>query len=708
MPPRLAGLIASVALLFAVRPVSAQHRSGSSTRTQEPARTLRPQQAAAKATERRVALVIGNGAYAEGALRNPPNDARAMGEALRTLGFEVEVITDASRKRMLDAVREFGRKLTAGGVGLFYYAGHGMQVKGANYLIPVGVDIATEEDVQSEALDANTVLSRMDAAKNQANLVILDACRNNPFARSFRSGTRGLAQMEAPSGTFVAFATAPGSTASDGDGQNGLYTQHLLQSMKVPGLSVEDVFKRVRISVKQASRDQQVPWDSSSLTGEFFFKPGSPQDAAIEPAPVPAPVAVTRSLEGWIQWQTEFDAEIASLRTTLADPKATLDGKLKALLEAQGRWTENNPYSEKDDEHRAWLLEQVRPLALEDSKARFAKARSSFNAEGLLAWGTAEARHLGPLLTQDPKAKSWVQFLGSPALALGREPLVAPGTLNALPPIEQVLTKHIQAMGGVEALNQVRTFRVIERNIKPGSPKMTTFNLREWCAPNAIRTEIQFATDYGNDSKRQAIFGTTVLSNRMILASKEGQDWLARGNEGYTDDKFKPLELTTPTVQEKMLLKSLTDAGPPTYNWEGVLPRMLLEGASSGWQLIEEPFGDTRTPCYKIQYSPKPGMPGAVLSYWLDKNSYLIVAEQNEMSSPGVSGVTMTQKRYGKWLPVGGILLPHERTDILRRQGKESSNPHSLSYAVNLDLPDERFDLSKGFGPSPSALFEKP
>ena len=193
----------------------------------------------------------------------------------------------------------------------------------------------------------------------------------------------------------------------------------------------------------------------------------------------------------------------------------------------------------------------------------------------------------------------------------------------------------------------------------------------------------------------------------MILASKEGQEWLAKGNEGYTDDKFKPLGLTTPTVQEKMLVKSLTDAGPPTYSWEGLLPRMLLEGAFSGWQLIEEPFGDTRTPCYKIQYSPKPGMPGAVLSYWLDKKSYLIVAEQSEMSSPGVSGVTMTQKRYGKWLPVGGILLPHERTDILRRQGKESSNPHSLSYAVNFDLPDERFDLSKGFGPSPSALFGK-
>lgn len=238
------------------------------------ARSPRPQQDMPSASERRVALVIGNGAYKDSPLKNPANDARAMGAALKGLGFEVDMVVNAGRKEMLAAVRTFGQKLTGGGVGLFYYAGHGIAVKGTNYLIPVGVEISSEDDVATEALDANTVLSRMDAAKNRVNLVILDACRNNPFARSFRSGNRGLAQMEAPSGSFVAFATAPGSTAADGDGQNGLYTQHLLRALKEPGLKVEEVFKKVRVSVKQASSDAQVPWDSSSLTGEFFFRAG--------------------------------------------------------------------------------------------------------------------------------------------------------------------------------------------------------------------------------------------------------------------------------------------------------------------------------------------------------------------------------------------------------------------------------------------------
>jgi TPR repeat protein len=250
-------------------------------------RTLRPQQAQVLSVgqEARVALVIGNGAYKDSPLKNPPNDARAVAAALKELGFKVDLVLDGGRKRMLEAVRLFGQKLTEGGIGLFYYAGHGMQVKGANYLIPVGADIATEEDVTTEALDANTVLARMDSAKNRVNLVILDACRNNPFARSFRSASGGLAQMEAPSGTFVAFATAPGSTASDGDGRNGLYTQHLLRAMKEPGLKVEEVFKQVRVGVKRASHDAQVPWDSSSLTGEFYFRGGGS-------APAPAPIVL--------------------------------------------------------------------------------------------------------------------------------------------------------------------------------------------------------------------------------------------------------------------------------------------------------------------------------------------------------------------------------------------------------------------------------
>jgi uncharacterized caspase-like protein len=169
-----------------------------------------------------------------------------------------------------------------GGIGLFYYAGHGMQVKGRNYLIPIDADIQTEDEIAFNAVDANLVLEKMDAANNGLNVVILDACRNNPFARSFRSAAQGLAQMDAPSGTLIAFATAPGSVASDGEGSNGVYTKHLIEHMGVAGVPVEQLFKRVRIGVTQETRDRQVPWESSSLKGDFYFKP--PQVAAATPA----------------------------------------------------------------------------------------------------------------------------------------------------------------------------------------------------------------------------------------------------------------------------------------------------------------------------------------------------------------------------------------------------------------------------------------
>jgi hypothetical protein len=255
-------------------------------------RTLRPEQAAAQpaAPEARTALVIGNGGYREGPLNNPPNDARAMAAALGACGFRVTLLVDASRGDMFRALREFGERIQGGGVGLFYYAGHGMSVKGSNYLIPVGADIASEDEVPVQALDVNAVLGKMDTARNRLNILILDACRNNPFARSFRSASHGLSLMEAPSGTFVAFATAPGSTASDGQGKNGLYTQHILEAMREPGLKLEEMFKEVRVGVKYDSHDQQIPWDSSSLTGDFYFVPTAavPGTPAVRPVGMPA------------------------------------------------------------------------------------------------------------------------------------------------------------------------------------------------------------------------------------------------------------------------------------------------------------------------------------------------------------------------------------------------------------------------------------
>jgi uncharacterized caspase-like protein/TPR repeat protein len=257
-------------------------------------RGSRPQQDQAEA---RVALVIGNGAYKDAPLKNPVNDARAVGAALQQCGFQVTELENANREQMVQALRDFGGRIMGGGVGLFYYAGHGMQVRGKNYLVPVDADIATEDEVAYNTLDADAVLAKMDSAKNRLNLVILDACRNNPFGHSFRSAQQGLAQMDAPAGSYVAFATAPGRTAADGAGVNGLYTQHLLTNLRTPGLRVEDVFKRVRASVMQETKGQQVPWENSSIVGDFYFVPGaaSSVEAAPSPTPVTLPVAVATS-----------------------------------------------------------------------------------------------------------------------------------------------------------------------------------------------------------------------------------------------------------------------------------------------------------------------------------------------------------------------------------------------------------------------------
>jgi hypothetical protein len=220
----------------------------------------------------RVALVIGNSDYKLGPLLNPVSDARAMATALQAASFDVmkyeNIQTMADMKK---AIRDFGERIQNGGVGLFYYAGHGMQVNGNNYLIPTQAEIYREEEVEYETVDVGFVLAQMESAHNRMNIIILDACRNNPFARSWRSVSQGLAFINAPAGTLIAYATAPGSVASDGTGDNGLYTEEFLKQINKSGLKIEDVFKNVRVGVMERSGNQQTPWESSSLTGDFYF-----------------------------------------------------------------------------------------------------------------------------------------------------------------------------------------------------------------------------------------------------------------------------------------------------------------------------------------------------------------------------------------------------------------------------------------------------
>jgi hypothetical protein len=316
----------SMILLFAAADAAAQDRS------------LQREGAGTKSIAR-TALVIGNGAYSDAPLKNPPNDATDIAAALKLMGFEVMAYTNLDQTGMKRAIREFGTKLRAkGGVGLFYYAGHGVQVKGTNYLVPIGATVNNEEEVEYESVEAGLAIAQMEAAKNPLNIVILDACRNNPFARSFRSADKGLASIDAPAGTLLAYSTAPGSVASDGAGRNGLYTQELLKAMRTSGLSIEDVFKQVRISVRSATGDKQTPWESSSLTGKFFFT--GPGDATVVTPAVPANNADTVAYEKefWESMKNSTDAKdfeeyLANYPGGVFAPTARL--KLRKLSENQ-------------------------------------------------------------------------------------------------------------------------------------------------------------------------------------------------------------------------------------------------------------------------------------------------------------------------------------------------------------------------------------
>ena len=179
---------------------------------------------------KRIALVIGNADYKQGPLKNPVNDALAMEKVLNACNFEVMLETDADKRTMETAIREFGKRLEKDSTGLFYYAGHGMQVDGVNYLIPIGAQIESKADVKYEAVNAGLMLGKMEDASNGFNIVILDACRNNPFRTFIRSISPGLARMYAPKGSLIAYATAPEEVAYDGEGENGVYTKHLVQS----------------------------------------------------------------------------------------------------------------------------------------------------------------------------------------------------------------------------------------------------------------------------------------------------------------------------------------------------------------------------------------------------------------------------------------------------------------------------------------------
>jgi len=375
--------------------------------------------AGAAQAERRLALVIGNGDYRVQPLDNPTNDARLIAETLRSVGFEVTHLEDLGQRGLERAVVTFSRDLRAAGedaVGFFFYAGHAIQADGENYLIPVDAELQDTLDLRIQTLDASTVMTSLEAAGNRLNMVFLDACRNNPFKGVSRSGTRGLTKMDAPTGTLIAYSTAPGDVAADGAGRNSPYSRALARAVQVPGLPVEQVLKRVRIEVMERTGNRQTPWESSSLTGDFVFIEETPEP---EPTPkVAAPpaqdqtveiefwkaVASTNSENGYRDYLSRYpDGLFASLasdriealaaKQTAAEAKAARDAELAFFQAIQAKESvagyENYLARYPDGLLASLAHQRIGALEAEQTASRSALSTPAADQETIL-WNTVK------------------------------------------------------------------------------------------------------------------------------------------------------------------------------------------------------------------------------------------------------------------------------------------------------------------------------
>jgi len=307
--------------------------------------------AALSFAQQKYALIIGNGAYTElGRLNNPVNDANDMTAALQSLGFTVDKVLDGNLNQMETAITRLKSRLSASknSYGFFFYAGHGVQSGGVNYLIPVGATIPSENYLRDRAVSVQTMLGELNDAGNELNVVVLDACRDNPFSWS-RSGSRGLTVVSnQPADSIIVYATSAGSTAADGTGKNGLFTEQLLQQLKIPGLDIKEIFDRTGAAVSQASGRKQTPAIYSQYFGKAYF--GAQPPAATAPAPQLAaaqsnPAAARASLERGAAFirSHEWDAAIREFTEALR-----LDPNNAEAYEGRG-WA----YSKKDDYDRA-------------------------------------------------------------------------------------------------------------------------------------------------------------------------------------------------------------------------------------------------------------------------------------------------------------------------------------------------------------------
>lgn len=358
----------------------------------------------------RVALVIGNAAYKNiPALANATNDAKAMSNVLRKLGFKVVEVVDGDKAQMVKAIAQMQTLLQGQqAVGMLYYAGHGLQLDWRNYMIPVDAKLSQASDVATQTVDIENVIDTMKRSATRMNIIVLDACRDNPF--SGKASGKGLAQLDAPPGTYLAFATSPGNVAEDGDenASNGLFTQYLLKELQRPA-RIEDLFKRVRLQVRQKSQGRQIPWDSSSLEDDFAFNDGvkhtfNPEDLIKEAQLAKeAQAQLQRAAQAAAEREKQIAQQIALEQQQLAEAMKiqNLNARLKAESEAKER-----------ERQLALAAEQERQKALAAAqaleRARAEEAQRIKDIELAKAQAAEEARRQ-TLSREESRAQQFAQ-----------------------------------------------------------------------------------------------------------------------------------------------------------------------------------------------------------------------------------------------------------------------------------------------------------
>jgi hypothetical protein len=360
--------------------------------------------AQAAVAENRIALVIGQSNYrAVVALPNPANDAKAVSQLLSEAGFEVLGAADLSQSEMREKLSDFAAQVVAKGpdtIALVFYAGHGLQIDGENFLVPVDVDPKREADIPLQAVRLNDILNTLTSVPSKMRIVLLDACRNNPFPAINQSAGHGLAIVDAKigaPGTFVSFSTSPGAEAEDGSGADSPYTSALLLAAKEPGLSIEDTFERVRVSVNKATEGRQTPWDSSSLTDEFRFFPGQGAAAPEQPA-------AKRTVDEWRRELQGKPLEVAHEAIVAAGTDEAYEAFVALFTQA--------PFAQQD---REWLDRHHRMVAWNNAViANMAAAYRAFLAQYPDSDLAATARKLEERLRNRPNIAAGVAAIVAP------------------------------------------------------------------------------------------------------------------------------------------------------------------------------------------------------------------------------------------------------------------------------------------------------